>query len=231
MVPLLLHVAVCIVAFACYRCPFLALSATIGNPKQVAGWLQDVKSLQRTQDEAKPQQSSKGQAALSYNVRLIQYSERYADLRYYRYTAPATQMQEGLAVLEHSLRRMHPFAVLEAQQIRHGGFPADLALEPADCLQLFNSMHFALEGQRAFKPEQASDQHQGDMPLPTTLVCQETATPWPVSGDNLSCEELKTADVPAESHGASHVSAKPPQSTGEMITVGVRLALPTAGDC
>lgn len=125
----------------------MALSATIGNPEQVAGWLQDVKSLQQKQDQEKKQQSpGTSPAAVSYKVRLIQHSERYADLRYHRYDTAASQTDDPPG-FEQTLRKLHPYAVLDAHQIAQSGFPSDLALEPSDCLELFHSLQSALQHQ------------------------------------------------------------------------------------
>ena len=140
----------------------MALSATIGNPEQVAGWLQDVKSLQQKQDQGKPQKSGTVQPTVSYRVRLIQHSERYADLRYHRYHNTACVQLEDPTRFDQMLHKMHPFAVLDVHQIEESGFPADLALEPSDCLELFNNMHSALQQlqqQQLLGTEAGKDSH------------------------------------------------------------------------
>lgn len=114
----------------------MALSATIGNPGQIRNWLQSVKLLQQQQDE----QASITRPA-SYKVNLIQYSERYADLRYYRFETPAAQADsEDEPANQHMLQKLHPCAVLDAQQLQRNDFPGQLNLEPSDCLELFNAM-------------------------------------------------------------------------------------------
>ena len=64
------------------RCPLLALSATIGNPHDVASWLRSVKALQQEQDAVVENLPNDG-FPVSYDVELIQHTERYADLRYH----------------------------------------------------------------------------------------------------------------------------------------------------
>ena len=129
-----------------YRCPFLALSATIGNPEELTSWLQDVKLLQQQQDQS----LGLVRPASTYTVRLIKYSERFADLRCYRYDSSSRLGQNKEDQDSHeqdfgqTLHRMHPYAVLELHMLQNGSFPPLLTLEPSDCLQLFESMQAAL---------------------------------------------------------------------------------------
>ncbi len=160
------------------RCPFLALSATIGNPDQVAGWLQDVKSLQRQQD----QQAGVSRPADSYTVRLVQHSDRYADLRYHIYNQPSQAQEEPADAFEKVLRRLHPCAVLDAQQIQHTGFPPQVTLEPRDCLELFNSMravvneHIDASGRAEFETAyEAQDQLKLDWLLKVMISAHHAA--------------------------------------------------------
>lgn len=120
----------------------MALSATIGNPREVTSWLQSVKSLQQQQDK----QAGVERPAASYNVNLIQYTERYADLRYHRYDQPDDlTLSEPAHSFEQMLQRLHPCAVLVANDIKQGGFPSQLNLEARDCLELFDSMRAVLQ--------------------------------------------------------------------------------------
>ncbi|KAJ7386935.1 putative ATP-dependent RNA helicase ddx60 [Desmophyllum pertusum] len=58
------------------RCPFLALSATIGNPDDFLGWLQAAQDFREQQDK----QDSGGKQRNSYRIRLVTCDERYSDL-------------------------------------------------------------------------------------------------------------------------------------------------------
>ena len=134
------------------RCPFLALSATIGNPQQVTEWLQSVKALQQEQDTklgiAGPSQR--------YKVNLIQHAERYADLRYYSFKPAAAQQDDdgprtsstaapASQGTQDVFNKIHPCSVLTAGQLQDSGFPSELSLEPCDCLELANAMHNVLQ--------------------------------------------------------------------------------------
>ncbi|KAK9901261.1 hypothetical protein WJX75_003106 [Coccomyxa subellipsoidea] len=133
------------------RCPVIALSATIGNPQEIASWLCSAKDLKRQQDAAIGTLQS---GAGSYAVALIQHGERYGDLRYHSWqglgrpdeglgnaTLPAvpTSAQNGDPIK----RRLHPCSVLTIRQLSQG-FPSELSLEPMDSLQLFRAMQDSL---------------------------------------------------------------------------------------
>ena len=134
------------------RCPLLALSATIGNPQQFTGWLQDVKALQQQQD----QQAGICKPVGSYTVQLVQHAERYADLRLHRYSH---SVQENSGATG-QLQKLHPCAVLSVEQLQDG-MPDQITLEPADCLELFDHMAAAVQrcidaqGREAFEARYA----------------------------------------------------------------------------
>ena len=74
---------------SCPRCPFLTLSATIGNPDSLFTWLQQVKAMQYQQDVS----IGFGKSDASYKAHLIVHRERYNDLQHYIY-APCYALQD-----------------------------------------------------------------------------------------------------------------------------------------
>ena len=109
-------------------CPIIALSATVGNPEQFNDWLIET-------------QKSSGS-----ELKMIQHSTRYSDLRKYMYQPPKTFQFSGfgkshgvglgLDGLE-GFEAYHPIASLVDIS---RGMPDDLALEPRDCLSLWKAM-------------------------------------------------------------------------------------------
>ena len=85
-------------------CPFLAMSATVGNPGKFHGWLNRVAELKR-----------------GPKVHLIEYKERYNDLQKFAF-APE----------EKALLSIHPFTVLSYSDVLSGVIPPDLTMTPAE---------------------------------------------------------------------------------------------------
>lgn len=110
-------------------CRIIALSATVGNPAEFADWL------------------SCTQRSLGIDLKLIQYGQRYSDLRKHFYTPPEDFSFQGLAraknkgILEAGLvgglQSIHPLTTL-LNQMRQ--MPEDLSLEPRDCFVLWQCM-------------------------------------------------------------------------------------------
>lgn len=109
-------------------CPILSLSATVGNPQVFADWLSDT------------------QKASGTKLTMIQHSTRYSDLRKYLYEPPKEFSFKGFGTPKGAflgldglagLAFFHPVASLVDKS---RGMPDDLALEPRDCLLLWQAM-------------------------------------------------------------------------------------------
>lgn len=110
-------------------CPIIALSATVGNPTELAGWLADT------------------QKAIGNELVMVQHKTRYSDLRKFVYMPPKKfafkplkhQAKIPIPGLDgsNSFAFVHPVASLVD---RSRGMPEDLTLEARDCLLLYNAM-------------------------------------------------------------------------------------------
>lgn len=110
-------------------CPIIALSATVGNPKEFSDWL------------------AATQQAIGKELVTVQHPYRYSDLRKYFYVAPkkfgfyglpqkrafGSLGLEGLT----GFSFVHPVAGLVDKS---RGIPQDLSLEPRDCFTLWKAM-------------------------------------------------------------------------------------------
>lgn len=110
-------------------CPIIALSATVGNPDEFSDWLGTT------------------QKAVGVDLVTVQHPHRYSDLRKYFYVPPERFAFQGLPEktsfgvlsLENAtgFNHIHPVAALVDKS---RGIPADLALEPRDCFELWTAM-------------------------------------------------------------------------------------------
>ncbi|PYI24449.1 DEAD/DEAH box helicase [Aspergillus violaceofuscus CBS 115571] len=110
-------------------CPIVALSATVGNPKEFSNWL------------------SLTQRANGFELKTVEHKVRWSDLRKYIYHPQARFNFDGLpepAVLPtlgldgcSDMQYIHPVTTLID---RSRGIPDDLSLEPRDCLKLWQAM-------------------------------------------------------------------------------------------
>ncbi|KAF3481035.1 uncharacterized protein GIQ15_03794 [Arthroderma uncinatum] len=110
-------------------CPIIALSATVGNPREFYKWL------------------STTQKANGIDLTMIEHRHRYSDLRKYIYKPPKKFYFGGLPDstpfppmgLDNALGMafMHPVACLGD---RSRGMPEDLTLEARDCWLLWSAM-------------------------------------------------------------------------------------------
>jgi superfamily II RNA helicase len=109
-------------------CPIVALSATVGNPDQFNEWLAET------------------QKASGSELKMIQHSTRYSDLRKYIYTPPKIFKFEGflksvgVGLGLDGLQGLQPLHPISSLVDKSRGMPDDLALEPRDCLSLWKAM-------------------------------------------------------------------------------------------
>ncbi|XP_060102535.1 probable ATP-dependent RNA helicase DDX60 [Heteronotia binoei] len=141
------------------RCPFLALSATISNPKHLTEWLQSVKrywqhtEAQLAQNSTAVKKGAKGKKSTgkqkeSYKVKLVEYKERYNDLEKY-----VCSLKNDDFAIDH----YHPCAAVTVDHIEKYGFPLDLSLSPREAVLLYDTMVKVREnwpGKRGLDPEE-----------------------------------------------------------------------------
>ena len=140
-------------------CPIIALSATVGNPKEFHQWLQITQNVSKLSAAKKKDKTTGG----GRDVVMVHHEHRFNDLRKFYYqpgededvvydtltvkdhpfpglenTSSATKLG-GVASLDENpnLRFLHPVAAL-GQAVR--GIPGDLSLEPRDCFMLWEAM-------------------------------------------------------------------------------------------
>ncbi|KAM7443056.1 putative ATP-dependent RNA helicase ddx60 [Porites harrisoni] len=127
------------------RCPFLALSATIGNPHDLLNWLQAAQDFRERQDK-----QDGGKLRKSYRIRLVTCKERYSDLEKSIYLPSPKNggfseltrtYEDGFDVTKtDEFVSLHPCAQLGAKQLKENGFPSDFSLSPKETLQLYDVM-------------------------------------------------------------------------------------------
>ncbi|XP_027035542.1 probable ATP-dependent RNA helicase DDX60 [Pocillopora damicornis] len=127
------------------RCPFLALSATIGNPDDLTRWLQAAQNFREQQDKQENCPMRK-----SYRIRLVTFHERYSDLEKNVYLpspsnggfSEESMEYEGVYDVKATREfvRLHPCAQLGAKQLQENSFPRDMDFTPQESLQLFDVM-------------------------------------------------------------------------------------------
>ena len=110
-------------------CPIIALSATVGNPGQFSDWLTTT------------------QRSSGFELSMIKHDQRYSDLRKFVYNPPKRYTFKALGKRSNlgdlgldgipGFQYFHPVASLVNKS---RGMPADLGLEPRDCLILWQTM-------------------------------------------------------------------------------------------
>jgi len=105
------------------KCPFIALSATLGNPQEFSEWLG---RIQKTHDR---------------KVNLIIHRTRWSDLIKYMYLPRNVPKLTALQGQKHipSFEYVHPCSALGTELARTG-FPPDLSFSPKDCMLLYDAM-------------------------------------------------------------------------------------------
>ena len=107
------------------RCPFLALSATVENPKSLHKWLQNMQSFKEKQDIAKSCENPSDM----YKVNLVVYKDRHSDLRKFVYCE------------DEQLHHVHPYAYLPENLVTCSQrIPDSISLSPAEVHDLYSAM-------------------------------------------------------------------------------------------
>ncbi|MFH4979255.1 hypothetical protein AB6A40_005964 [Gnathostoma spinigerum] len=112
------------------RCPFLALSATVGNAKVLHDWLQSAEQRKNVK-EGKPRK-----------VELIEYNERYSELEL---SLNCIKQDVDLTVGEESgqhevLKHFMPYCVYKPEKLAMFGIPDDQQLTARQILDLYKAM-------------------------------------------------------------------------------------------
>jgi hypothetical protein len=104
-------------------CPFIALSATIGESERFAAWLKSISSHN------------------NIDFKHITHPHRFSDLQKNLLLAKLHKDKKT----EIELVYIHPWATFTVRQFVNG-IPPDVALSPRDCLELYTAMEAALAG-------------------------------------------------------------------------------------
>eukprot|EP00760_Papus_ankaliazontas_P009714 PhM_4_TR14123/c0_g1_i1/m.91024/K20103/DDX60; ATP-dependent RNA helicase DDX60 len=142
------------------RAPFIALSATVGNPNELADWLQSVQDKAKLQFNARKEAGDK-EALTMEEPRFVvnrlprpgKKIHRWSDLQKYIFNPvralPPHQgrtkvyNEKGEIDLEYhsdSLITMHPMSVLTLKKLQEEGFPQDLPFLPREMLEMYDAM-------------------------------------------------------------------------------------------
>ncbi|KPI83354.1 hypothetical protein ABL78_7613 [Leptomonas seymouri] len=118
-------------------CPFVALSATLGETQELCGWLNRVQKRLETQHP---------EAKRDFTVHDIPSTgsiQRWNDIKKYIYLPPPgyhPQLKKLTAKYPNRyIRDLHPLSILTLEQLQ-GGFPPDITLVPSEVVQLHQKM-------------------------------------------------------------------------------------------
>lgn len=123
-------------------CPFVALSATLGETQELCGW------LNRVQGRLKEQQISESAGKnRDFNVHVLPREgkciQRWNDIKKYIYLPPPGTkplLKKLTATYEHRyIQDLHPLSILTTDQLERG-FPPDISLVPAEAVSLYKKM-------------------------------------------------------------------------------------------
>uniref|UniRef100_A0A7S1NKP4 RNA helicase n=2 Tax=Eutreptiella gymnastica TaxID=73025 RepID=A0A7S1NKP4_9EUGL len=145
------------------RCPFLALSATIGNIDEFHGWLQRCQDVVRKHDE----EEHKGKVKRDYKVHKVPDGEevkeitRWSDLQKYLYIPKTPEEQSAWKECRPKIQKtafgvdtfypIHPCSCVTSQGLATTGFPGDLGFVPRESMVLYGTMAEACESNATVK--------------------------------------------------------------------------------
>ena len=143
-------------------CPIIALSATVGNPDEFSQWLEST------------------QRSLRNDLVVIQHAYRYSDLRKYIFSSPASFTFQGLSSspafgelgLDNAKEYfcvMHPISSLVD---RSKAVPADLHMEPRECLSLWKALKTFQTPEFPVDPALAPSSFFND------IICKKDTIKW-----------------------------------------------------
>jgi superfamily II RNA helicase len=163
-------------------CPIIALSATVGNPREFYNWLH------------------LAQGTNGFDLKIVQHKHRYSELRKYVYHPPQNFLFKGFA--QHGKLPRLGLDALEDMEFVHPatslldrsrGIPEDLDLEPRDCLTLWRAMR---DVQTKDFPVQSS--LDPTLIFLDTIIQKKHIIEWQTKLKDLLEEWMKDRDSPFE---------------------------------
>eukprot|EP01002_Notosolenus_urceolatus_P003421 NODE_18_length_3678_cov_20.506200_g14_i0.p1 GENE.NODE_18_length_3678_cov_20.506200_g14_i0~~NODE_18_length_3678_cov_20.506200_g14_i0.p1 ORF type:complete len:1199 (+),score=399.21 NODE_18_length_3678_cov_20.506200_g14_i0:136-3597(+) len=136
------------------RCPFLALSATIGNPEQFSSWMSRARTMLAKREKLDVERGwvkDTERSSETQQVHLIIHDQRYSDLEKFSYVprGPAEKAAKPSMSLKPkglkdrpkgaSLVPIHPVTQLTTQRLQIG-WPEDLSMTPKEAILLYDAM-------------------------------------------------------------------------------------------